>query len=186
MDPLEFRLKNARQGGHAPRRRAGLSRASAWSRRVEAAKKHRRTTKLRRSEGTNRGRGVARGFWFNVGLQVERAPPASTPTARSTWSKARPTSAARAPRIAMQLAETLGIRAEDVKPDVVDTDIGRLHRRHRRQPRDLRHRLAAYEAAQDIKRQMIERRRAVWERARRRTSTTRTARCAARATTASG
>ena len=46
-----------------------------------------------------------RGFWFNIGGKTSSARSASTPTARSRWSKARPTSAARAPRIAMQLAE---------------------------------------------------------------------------------
>ena len=42
--------------------------------------------------------------------------------------------------IAMQLAETLGIAAEDVKPQRRRHRQRRLHRRHRRQPRDVRHR----------------------------------------------
>ena len=57
--------------------------------------------------------------------------------------------------LSMQLAETLGIGVEDVKPKVVDTDSRRLHRPHRRQPHHLRRRLGRLRAGQDIRKQMV-------------------------------
>jgi xanthine dehydrogenase molybdenum-binding subunit len=72
-------------------------------------------------EGANRGRGVASGFWFNVGLRSSvnvSVQPDGTVNLIEGNTDIGGTRAS----LAMQLAETLGIAYEDVKPAVVDTD----------------------------------------------------------------
>jgi len=72
-------------------------------------------------EGPNRGRGVASGFWFNVGLRSSvniSVQPDGTVNLVEGNTDIGGTRAS----LAMQLAETLGIAYEDVKPMVVDTD----------------------------------------------------------------
>lgn len=118
LDPIEFRLKNAAREG--TRRvdgpvypRVGLVET------LEAAKasEHYQTP----LEGPNRGRGIASGFWFNIGLKSSvtahvNADGTVTLLEGSTDIGGTRTS------LAMQLAETLGIAAEAVHPHVVDTD----------------------------------------------------------------
>lgn len=72
-------------------------------------------------EGPNRGRGVASGYWFNVGLRssvnVTVQPDGTVAlSVGSTDLSGTRTS------VAMQLAETIGVNFEDVKAAVVDTD----------------------------------------------------------------
>jgi CO/xanthine dehydrogenase Mo-binding subunit len=72
-------------------------------------------------EGPNRGRGVASGFWFNVGLRSSvnvSVQPDGTVNLVEGNTDIGGTRAS----LAMQLAETLGIDYTDVKPMVVDTD----------------------------------------------------------------
>jgi CO/xanthine dehydrogenase Mo-binding subunit len=63
----------------------------------------------------------------------------------------------------MQLAEALGIRAEDVKPVVADTDMVGYTDVTGGSRVTFATGWAAYEAAQDIKRQMIERAAQIWD-----------------------
>ncbi len=65
--------------------------------------------------------------------------------------------------IAMQLAEALGIRAEDVKPVVGDTDMVGYTDVTGGSRVTFATGWAAYEAAQDIKRQMIDRAALIWD-----------------------
>jgi CO/xanthine dehydrogenase Mo-binding subunit len=118
MDPLKFRLMNAshensrgpmgmpfKQIGHEACLEAALS------------SPHYNTP----LEGPNRGRGVASGFWFNVGLRSSvnvSVQPDGTVNLIEGNTDIGGTRAS----LAMQLAETLGIAFEDVKPTVVDTD----------------------------------------------------------------
>ena len=76
----------------------------------------------------------------------------------------------------MQLAEALGIRAEDVKPMVGDTDRVGYTDVTGGSRVTFATGWAAYEAAQDIKRQMIDRAAAHLGASSRTTSSTRTAR----------
>ena len=79
----------------APRRRTGRpGPISAIWRRVEAAKGARAPED---PLGPNQGRGIASGFWFNIGGE-SAATSTSTRTARPASSRATPISAARAPR----------------------------------------------------------------------------------------
>jgi CO/xanthine dehydrogenase Mo-binding subunit len=72
-------------------------------------------------EGPNRGRGVASGFWFNVGLRSSVNVTVQPDGNVSLIIGSTDLSGTRA-SLAMQLAETLGIDYADVKPTIVDTD----------------------------------------------------------------
>ena len=121
--------RHARPDGHAVQ---GASATRSASRRRSNSPHYK--TPL---EGPNRGRGVASGFWFNVGLRSSvnvSVQPDGTVNLIEGNTDIGGTRAS----LAMQLAETLGIAYEDVKPTVVDTDSVGVQRRHRRQPHDLR------------------------------------------------
>lgn len=118
IDPIEFRLKNAaKEGTRRPDGPAypviGLVET------LETAKAHPHYSAP--LEGPNRGRGVGCGFWMNAGLKSSVTAHVNgdgtvTLVEGSTDIGGTRTS------IAMQLAETLGITAEEVVPRVVDTD----------------------------------------------------------------
>ncbi|MFN8508469.1 MAG: xanthine dehydrogenase family protein molybdopterin-binding subunit [Dehalococcoidia bacterium] len=118
IDPLALRLKNsAREGTRGPMgmpyRRIGHEEC------VQAAldSDHYRSP----LEGPNKGRGVASGFWFNVGLRSSVSVTVQPDGTVSLIEGSTDIGGTRA-SLAMQLAETLGIAYEDVKPTVVDTD----------------------------------------------------------------
>jgi CO/xanthine dehydrogenase Mo-binding subunit len=159
MDPLDFRLKNAAKEGtrraDGPKyRRIGCVEV------IEAMKKHPHYAAP--LGGPNRGRGVAVGFWFNVGL------PSSctiSVTADGTVNLVEGSTDIGGTRtsIAMQAAEVLGIPAEDVRPTVVDTDSVGFTAVTGGSRTTFATGWAAYEAAQDIVRQMKERAAKLWE-----------------------
>ncbi len=118
IDPLEFRLKNAAKEG--TRRvdgpvfpRVGLIEC------LEAAKNSEHwKSKL---TGKNRGRGIAAGFWFNIGGASSCSASVNDDGSVTLVEGSTDIGGSRC-SIAMQLAETLGIAAEDVNPQVADTD----------------------------------------------------------------
>ena len=69
----------------------------------------------------NRGRGVASGFWFNVGFQSSVVINVNSDGTVSLVEGSTDIGGTRA-SIAMQAAEALGIPYEDVRPSVVGTD----------------------------------------------------------------
>ena len=71
--------------------------------------------------GRVRGRGMASGYWFNVGLQSSVNLSLNNDGTVELVEGSTDIGGTRA-SIAMQAAETLGISAEDVNPTVVDTD----------------------------------------------------------------
>ncbi len=118
IDPLEFRAKNAAREG--TRRIDGPVYARIGMAETVAA--------IRDSEqwksilgGPCRGRGVASGFWFNAGLQSSATATVNADGRVSLVEGSTDIGGSRT-SIAMQLAETLGIPAEDVTPTVADTD----------------------------------------------------------------
>lgn len=157
-DPLTFRLNSsAREGtkmvngvqfpriGHEECVQAALD-SPHWNQPIE---------------GPNRGRGVASGFWFNGGMQssvVASVNPDGTVNLIEGSTDIGGTRAS----IAMQLAETLNIPYEDVKPTVADTDsIG--HNDVTGGSRvTFATGMAAHEAGVDIRKQMVQRAAKLW------------------------
>ncbi|HVP45608.1 MAG TPA: xanthine dehydrogenase family protein molybdopterin-binding subunit, partial [Bryobacteraceae bacterium] len=117
IDPLDFRLKNAAKEGtrraDGPKyRRVGCLEV------IEAMKGHPHYSAP--LAGPNRGRGVAVGFWFNVGLPSSCTISVSADGTVNLVEGSTDIGGTRT-SIAMQAAEVLGIPAEDVRPTVVDT-----------------------------------------------------------------
>jgi CO/xanthine dehydrogenase Mo-binding subunit len=138
LDPIEFRLKNAAREG--TRRvdgpvypRIGLvetleaARASAHYRApLDAAQPlvpppGALAPRLGAPRGGLRGRGVACGFWFNIGGASSCSASVNDDGTVTLIEGSTDIGGTRT-SVAMQLAETLGIRAEDVRPQVADTD----------------------------------------------------------------
>ena len=158
MDPLDIRMKNAAKEG--TRRvdgptfnRVGLVET------LEAMKSH---PHYSAPLGENQGRGVAIGFWFNIGFDsaVNLAVNADGTVALTEGSTDIGGSRA---SIAMQAAEVLGIPAEDIHPSVVDTDSIGFTAVTGGSRTTFATGWAAYEAAQSVKAQVIERAASIWD-----------------------
>lgn len=118
IDPADFRLQNGAKEG--VRRvdgpvfgRVGMHET------VEAIKNSDHYNSP--LEGKNVGRGIATGFWFNCGLKSSASATVNYDGTVSLIEGSTDIGGSRV-GLAMQLAETLGITAEDVKPAVGDTD----------------------------------------------------------------
>ena len=159
MDPIEFRLLNASKEG--TRRIDGpLFPVVGNIEVLQAARDSEQyQTKL---EGPYRGRGVASGFWFNIGLQSSCSIGVNADGTITLVEGSTDIGGTRA-SIAMQAAEVLGIAAEDVQPSVGDTDSVGYTFLTGGSRVTFASGWAAYECAQDIKRQMIERAATIWE-----------------------
>src|SRR5580698_58577 len=159
LDPIEFRLKNASAEGTPqtvgpPFKRIGFVETLDAIKNSEHYK-----SKL---TGPNRGRGVASGFWFNVGLQSSATVNIHTDGTVSVVTGSVDIGGTRASQ-AMIAAEVLGADINDVRPIVADTDsIG-----HTDVTGGSRTAFATgwavYDAAQDALRQLKERVAKTWE-----------------------
>ncbi len=158
MDPIDLRLKNvAAEGTRRPDgpvfRRIGAKEV------LEAMRDHPHYQSAKK-EGT--GRGVAIGFWFNIGfdsacnIAVNKDGSVNL-TEGSTDIGGSRTS------IAMHAAEVLGIPVEDVRPSVVDTDTIGFTAVTGGSRTTFATGWAAYEAAQDVKQQCIDRAASIWD-----------------------
>ena len=159
MDPLELRLKNAAREG--TRRVDGVVYPRIGCRETLEAiqnSEHYQTP----LKGPNRGRGVAIGYWFNVGLKSAVTASVNL-DGTVNLMEGSPDIGGTRTSIAMQFAEVLGLPAEDVNPQVGDTSqIGYTDVTGGSRV-TFATGWAAYEAAQDVKQQMIERAALLWE-----------------------
>jgi xanthine dehydrogenase molybdenum-binding subunit len=159
MDPLEFRVLNASKEG--TRRVTGPLFGSIGNlETVQAAKDHAHWNAP--LEGPNRGRGVASGYWFNA-----TGPASATASVNSDGTvgliEGSPDIGGTRVAVAMQLAEVLGIAAEDVRPVVGDTDSVGYTSLTGGSSVAFKTGWACYEAAMDIKQQVIERAARIWD-----------------------
>ena len=159
MDPLEFRLKNAAKEGDAQANDVRYPRIGCIET-LEAA----RASEHYRSKltGPNRGRGVAAGYWMNAGLTssvVARLNSDGTVTLGEGSTDIGGTRTS----VAMQLAESLGIRAEDVIPSVVDTDSVGYTEVTGGSRVTYATGYAAYEAGQALRQQLLEQAAKLWK-----------------------
>ncbi len=118
IEPLQFRINNAAKEG--TRRPDGVVYPKVGL--IECLEAIQNSEHFKsKLDGPNQGRGVACGFWFNVGLKSSVTVSVNTDGKVSLIEGSTDIGGTRA-SLAMQLAETLGITAEDVQPIVVDTD----------------------------------------------------------------
>jgi CO/xanthine dehydrogenase Mo-binding subunit len=117
IDPIELRLRNAvvegDRGFHGPR-----FRAIGFREVLEAARAH---PNYQLPVPAGQGRGVAAGFWFNVGLQSSATINVHE-SGRLTVITGNPDIGGSRASMALMAAETLGVPVEDVKPIIGDTD----------------------------------------------------------------
>ena len=159
MDPLEFRSTNAAKEGtrriNGPRYpRIGFVET------VDATKEHDHYNAP--LKGPNRGRGVAAGFWFNA---TGPASANASVNADGTVSliEGSPDIGGTRVALAQQVAEVLGIAAEDVHPTVGDTDSVGYTYLTGGSSVAFKTGWASYEAAQDVRQQMIQRAARIWD-----------------------
>ena len=159
MDPLDFRLLNGAKEG--TRRVAGPRFPRiGYLETVQAAKEHQHYSAP--LDGPNRGRGVASGFWFN-GTGPSSATASVNSDGTVSLVEGSPDIGGSRAAVAMQLAEVLGISAEDVRPVVGDTDSVGYTSMTGGSSVAFKTGWACYEAAQDVSRQMIARAARIWD-----------------------
>ena len=159
IDPIEFRLLNASKEG--TRQPAGpVFRRIGNVEMLEAARDHDHyQTPI---DGKYRGRGVASGGWFN-GSGPASAVASVNPDGSVSLIEGSPDIGGSRAVMAIHVAEVLGIDVEDVKPAVVDTDSIGYCSGAGGSGVTFKTGRACYEAAQDVKRQMIERAARIWD-----------------------
>ena len=159
IDPIEFRVRNASKEG--TRRVDGPVFPKIGN--IETLEAARDSDLYQRKlGGPNRGRGVASGFWFNIGLQSSASISVHADGTIALVEGSTDIGGTRA-SIAMQAAEVLGIPAEDVHPSVGDTDSVGYTFLTGGSRTTFATGWAAYECAQDIKQKMIERAAGIWD-----------------------
>ncbi len=159
IDPIDFRLLNASKEG--TRRIEGpVARRIGLVECLEAARGHDHyRTPL---TGKNRGRGVAAGYWMNRGFQSSCVITVNFDGTVSLIMGSVDIGGTRA-SIAQQAAESLGISYEDVKPTVVDTDSIGYTMVTGGSRTSFATGIAAIEAAESVKAQMMARAAKIWD-----------------------
>ncbi len=116
--PLEFRINNAAKEG--TRRVDGPVYPKIGF--VETLEAARESDHWKSSlEGPNRGRSIAAGYWFNIGLRSSVTANVNGDGTITLIVGSTDIGGSRA-SLAMQLAETVGVSLDDVIPQVADTD----------------------------------------------------------------
>ncbi len=159
LDPIDFRLKNAAKEGS--RRADGpVNPRIGCVETLEALKNHPHYNAP--LEGENTGRGVSIGYWMNGGGQSSCTISVNGDGTINLVEGSTDIGGTRA-SIAMQAAEVLGISAESVNPKVADTDSIGYTAGTGGSRVTFSTGLAAHNAAQHIKQQMIERAASIWD-----------------------
>ncbi|MBD3649136.1 MAG: molybdopterin-dependent oxidoreductase [Pseudomonadales bacterium] len=157
IDPIDFRLKNAAKEGtqtlYGPKlKRVGL---------VECLEAAKNSEHYKSALGENQGRGIAAGFWFNIGGQssvVINMHPDGT----ATVVEGSPDIGGSRASMALMAAEELGLPLEKINPIVADTESVAYSGTTGGSRTTFATGMAVIEAAQDVVRQMKERAASVW------------------------
>ena len=159
MDPLEFRLINSAQEG--TRQATGpVTGSVAFKEVLQITKDHPHYSAP--LEGPYQGRGIAIGSW-HTGAGPASAIASVNADGTVSLVEGSPDIGGSRAAMAMQLAEALGISAEEVKPSVGDTDSIGFTSLTAGSGATFKSGWACYEAAQDILRQMVQRAATIWE-----------------------
>lgn len=159
IDPLEIRLMNGAKEGD--RRADGpIYPRIGFIETLEAAKEHPHYDSPNGKK--YHGRGIASGFWFNIGLESSVTINVNPDGTVNLVEGSTDIGGTRA-SIAMQAAEVLGIPAESVNPTVVDTNSIGYTAVTGGSRTTYATGYAAYEAAQDVVQQMKARAAKLWD-----------------------
>ena len=159
MDPVEFRLLNAaKEGSRQPT--GPVFRKIGFVEILQAAQQHPHLASP--LEGVNRGRGIAAGAWFN-GTGPASAVVSVMPDGNVSLVEGSPDIGGSRTAMAMHVAEVLGIAAERVKPSIADTDSIGYSSGAGGSGVTFKMGTAVYQAAEDVRRQMVERAAKIWD-----------------------
>jgi len=159
IDPIELRLANAPMEG--TRRAAGPVFGTIGCTEVLEAMKDHPHYKAPLN-GDNTGRGVSIGYWPNFGGEAS-ATISVRADGKVNLSEGSPDIGGSRAAMSMQVAETLGLKPQDVIPTVVDTDSIGYTETTDGSRTTFSTGIACVEAAKDAVRQMVERAAAIWE-----------------------
>jgi xanthine dehydrogenase molybdenum-binding subunit len=159
IDPLEFRLLNGAHEGTWQVAGPRFPRIG-YLETVQAAKDHPHYTAP--LEGPYRGRGVASGYWHNSTGPASAIISVTADGSVSLVEGSMDIGGSRA-AAAMHVAEVLGITYDAVRPSVGDTDSVGFTSTTGGSSATFKTGWACYQAAHDVKRQMIERAAKLWE-----------------------
>ena len=159
VDPIDLRLMNSAKEG--TRRPTGpLTPKVGYIETLEATKSH--PHYMAAKNGKRVGRGVASGFWGN-NTGPSAAVALVNPDGTVTLTEGSPDIGGTRASVSQQFAEVLGIAAEDVHPQIGDTDSIGFTSNTGGSSVTFKTGFAAYTAAQDVKQQMIARAARIWE-----------------------
>ena len=159
MDPVEFRLRNAAKEG--TRQPTGpVYPRIGFVEMLQAAQDHPHLAET--LTGPHRGRGVAAGAWPNSSGPAS-AIASVNPDGTVSLVEGSPDIGGSRAAMAMHVAEVLGIPIEEVKPSIADTDSIGYSSGAGGSGVTFKMGTACYEAAQDIRGQIIERAARIWE-----------------------
>jgi xanthine dehydrogenase molybdenum-binding subunit len=159
IDPMEIRIQNAaKDNGERP---WGGNWGVIGARQVMDAMVAHPHYKSE-LQGENRGRGVALGYWGNAGAETSSSASVNGDGTVNLVLGSVDIGGTR-PALAMQLAETLGITAEEVWPRVVDTDSVGFTLFTAGSRTAFAGGWAAYELGMEIRKRMVERAARIWE-----------------------
>ena len=158
IDPLEIRMKNASKQG--TRRSEGVPHGNVATHEVLKAAQD---SPHYRSElhGTHVGRGVASGYWFNGGNDSAAYATLNSDGTVTLVTGSVDIGGQRA-SLAMQFAETMGMWYEDVGSFVGNTESIGFTANTGGSRTTFATGWAVYEAAQDIKKQLVQRAATIW------------------------
>ena len=163
IDPMDFRLANSSKEG--VRRVTGpMTPKVGYIETLQALKDHPHSAAPLngQDDGKLRGRGMASGFWGN-----NTGPASAIAVVNSDGSvsltEGSPDIGGSRAAISQHLAEVLSIPMDDIKPQVGDTDSIGFTSNTGGSSATFKSGWAAYEAGQDVKRQMVERAAKIWD-----------------------
>ena len=162
IDPVELRVRNAAKEG--TRRVDGVVNARiGMLETANAVRNHPHyNSPLPGVDGKLTGRGIAFGFWRNnTGPSAVVA--TVVPDGKVMLAEGSVDIGGSRPAVAQQFAEVIGIPVEDITPQVADTDSIGYTSNTGGSGVAFKTGWAAYEAAQDVKAQLIERAAAIWD-----------------------
>ena len=159
IDPIDFRLRNVAEEGDS---RVDGSRHQVIGARetLEAVRNHPHYKAP--LSGPNQGRGVALGYWTNAGMTSSCSMSVNSDGTISLVEGSVDIGGSRT-SIAMHAAEVLDIPVEDVHPTIADTESVGLTSITAGSRTTFATGWAAYEAAQNVRTQMVERAARVFE-----------------------
>lgn len=159
MDPLDFRLRNSVRDG-TERVTGSVHQHIGAIEVLEAAKAHPHATAP--LDGPNRGRGVAHAYWGNWGARSSCTITVNPDGTVSMVTGSVDITGTRT-SLAMQAAETLGLRFDQVRPSMGDTDTIGYSDVSAGSRTTIATGRAVIEAAQDVIAQLRQRAAQVWE-----------------------